>query len=459
MKFFDWSWLGLKLLLVEAPTKARHIQQFLGASWKVVATMGHVVELPLPNSMTEKQREKYGQYAQDIDNDFEPLFKVSRDKTKIVAEIKRLAAKADEIYIGTDPDIEGAAIGWHVLKLLKVNVPVYRVSWNEITKAAVENGIKNRELINEKKQEPAKFFGEAESALARAQWDRLFGFAASPLSWKLRRGTSAGRVQTPGTKLVVEREKRRLAFKTVDYYTIYGVFDGIQAELVEYKGKKIADGSKIDDNGVLQDGFHLITDADIKEIMKDLKTKKYQTGKISSKPYRRTPPPPFTTSSALQSIGSKTKMTAKQITSILQNLYQDSYTTYIRTVSIEAAPDAIKEARREIEKTFGKTLVPAKPRIYKNKKQDNSGHECIRNTLDDKTGKLVNVKLRDPKQQKVFDLIRLRFLASQSIDCEGTTWSTNFIANDKTAVFNASQTEIHEPGWTTIYELDEEVGA
>lgn len=449
----------MKLLLVEAPTKARHIQNFLGNDWKVIATRGHITELPLPNNMTEQQKKVYGQYSQDLDKDFKPLFKVSKDKRSVVKEIKTALDKSEELYIGTDADAEGAAIGWHLLETLKPKIPTYRVTWNEITEKAVKNGIKNKQLIDESKELPKEFYGQAKSAIARAQWDRLFGFGASPLSWRISQNTSVGRVQGPGTKLIVEREKRRLAFKSISYYSIFGEFEGIKAKLIKFNGEKIADGSKIDDEGNIAPGYKLITDKEIDDVLKELKTKQYEVGEIKSKPYRRTPPPPFTTSSALQSIGSKTRMTAKQITSILQNLYQDSYTTYIRTVSIEAAPEAIKAARIEIEQNFGKQLLPSKPRVHKDKKQDNSGHECIRNTLDDKTGRLVNPRINDTRAQKVFDLIRLRFLASQSIDTEGTTWSTEFRTEDKNTVFTASETEIHEPGWTKIYQLDEEVGA
>lgn len=447
------------LLLVEAPSKARHIQQFLGNDFIVKPTVGHFREMPLPKEMKPADKAKYGDYAQDTSGNFEALYAISKDKSKLVSELKKLLKTVDELVLATDADAEGAAIAWHALQELKPQIPTYRATWNEITDRAVRAGLAAKQLVDVKKQTPPDFFGQAESALARSQWDRLFGYGVSPLMWKMvRGGTSGGRVQTPGTKLTVEREERRLAFKSVAFYTVYGHFDGIQAKLTEINGKKIADASKIDDDGNLTKGYSLITDENIDKVLAALKAKSYEVGPVKSKPYRRTPPPPFTTSTALQSIGSKTRLSAKQLTSVLQSLYVSTHCTYIRTVSVEAAPEAIQEARAELKKLFGAKLVPATERVHKDKKAGNSGHECIRPVLDDNSGKLVNPKLTG-NDQKVFELIRLRFLASQSIDCEGTTWSTSFLATDGKATFTASETDIHEPGWTTVYQMDDEVGA
>lgn len=450
------------LIIVEAPSKARHIQTFLGSDYIVRASVGHVTEMPVPKQMSADEKKKYSEYAQDIQNNFEPLYKVSNDKKKIVTELKKLLKTVDNLVLGTDADNEGAAIAWHLFTQLKPAIPTYRATWNEITEKAVKEGLKNKKLIDFKKQEPKDFFGQAESALTRAQWDRLYGYGSSPYVWKtIKPGTSSGRVQTPGARLIVEREERRLAFTSVAFYSIWGDFEGAKARLVEFEGNKIADGSKIDDDGKLAKGYALITDANLQSTLASLKTKAYLVGDVNSKPYRRTPPPPFTTSSALQSIGGKTRQSAKQITHYFQDLYaSDGAVTYIRTVSVVAAPEAIAEARKEITKLFGAKLLPSAPRVYKDKNASaNSGHECIRPVLDDKTGKLVNKVFSDAKKQQIFDLIRLRFLASQAIDCEGVTWTASFDSTDKQAKFSASETEIHEPGWTTIYQVDEEVGA
>lgn len=450
--------MGKTLIIVEAPSKARHIQEFLGSDYIVKASVGHVREMPVPRNMSKEEKERFGDFAQDIQNHFDPLYKVSSDKKKVIADLRRALKLADELVLATDDDAEGHAISWHLYNELKPNVPTYRARWNEITKSAVEAGLKNRELIDYAKKTPKEFFGQAESALTRAQWDRLYGYGSSPYLWRaLKPGTSSGRVQTPGTKLVVEREERRLAFKSVSYYSVWGEFEGQRARLTEFNGEKIADGSKIDDEGNLAKGYLLITDKNLDETLVELKKKDYKIGEVKSKPYRRTPPPPFTTSSALQSIGGKTRLSAKQITSYFQDLYaSDAAVTYIRTVSVVAAPEAITEARKEIKRLFGAALIPSKPRVYKDKKAGNSGHECLRPVLEDNTGKLANRKFSDARKQSVFNAIRLRFLASQSIDCEGTTWTATFVAKDAKAKFAASETEIHEPGWTAIYHNDED---
>ncbi len=449
------------LIIVEAPSKAAHIQKFLGPNFIVKASIGHITEMPIPSKMTAEEKQKYSEYAQEVNNSFNPLFKVSSDKKKVVAELKRILKTVDECILATDSDAEGAAIAYHLLQELQPKVPTFRATWNEITDKAVREGLKNKKLINVAKQEPKDFFGQAESAITRAQWDRLYGYGSTSYIWRaVKSGTSSGRVQTPGTLLVVEREEKRLAFVSVSFYTIWGDFEGTKAKLTEFNGKKIADGSKIDDEGLVKDGYTLITDENLSEILSELKKKDYAVSDVSSKPYRRVPPAPFTTSTALQSIGAKTRQSVKQITKYFQELYSsDAAVTYIRTVSVVSAPEAVAEARKEITRLFGAKFIPGSPRVYTDKKSGNSGHECLRPVLDDNSGKIVNPKFGDPKKQQIFDLIRLRFLASQSIDCEGLTWTAKIDATDGNARFSASETEIHEPGWTTIYQLDEEVGA
>jgi len=444
------------LVILESPAKAKKVAGFLGADYIVRASVGHVRELPPPNKMTPAEKEKYSEYAIDIQNNFSPLFKNSRDKAKVIADLKTQLAKCDKLIGMTDDDSEGASILWHLLEILKPKVPVYRAVTHEITKTGVEDALKNMELVDQKKKQPDAFYGAAEAALTRALWDRLYGFSTSPYVWKtIKSGTSSGRVQTPGARLVVEREMKRLAFKSVSYYSISGLFGEHEGTLVEYKKQKIASGSHIDDEGVVKKGYLLITDDNLDDILKDLRKKDYVVGEVSSKPYRRSPPPPFTTAAALQSIGAKTRMGSKQITSILQNLYaSDGAITYIRTVSVEAAPEAIKAARASLKNLYGTNYVPGSPRVHKDKKSGNSGHEAIRPVLDD-SGNLLKKSFSDKKVDTVFDLIYRRMLASQSIDCVGTTWSASFVAVDGLAKFTASETEIHEPGWTKVYDAED----
>jgi DNA topoisomerase-1 len=438
------------LIAVESPHKAKVIQGFLGSNFIVLATVGHFKEMPIPKNMTPEQKKKYGDFAMDISNNFEPLWKTAPGKQKTITAFKAALKKVDQVVIGTDSDNEGALIGLLLVEELKTKLPMYRATWNEITKTAVLEGLKNKKLIDPGKQEPKDFYNAAASALARGSWDRLYGFSTSPYLWTvLKSGLSSGRVQLPGTRLVVERELKRLAHKSVSYYSITGLFDNTEAKLIEVDGKKIATAANIDDEGNVAKGYTLITDENVDSTIFFLNKQEYTVGDVKSKPYRRSSPPPFTTSTALQSIGNKTGMSSKQITSILQALYTDGHCTYIRTVSVVAAPEAIAASRKTIEKTYGKKFLPSSPRVFKDKKAENSGHECIRAVVNG--SELASVKLTDSKAQKVFDAVRNRMLASQAIDQEGTTWTAMFVSTDKKAVFSASETEIHEPGWTVIY--------
>lgn len=444
-------------VIMESPAKARKVQTYLGSQYIVEASVGHIRELPMPKALTKDQKEKYGEFSIDVKSgSFEPLFKVSPDKTKVVKNLKDKLAKCDEMIIFTDDDNEGAAIGMHLLEVLKPTVPVYRAVSHEITETAVKEALKNKKTVDEKKRLPREFWAAAESATTRALWDRLYGFATSPYVWRsLKPGASSGRTQSPGIRLVVEREEKRLAFTSVNFYSISSTFDDVPATLMEYKGQKIATGKDIGPDGELINSNLLITDENIDEIIKDLKKKDYSVGDVKSKPYRRSAPPPFTTMTALQSIGGKTGMSTKQITSLLQNLYaNEGVITYIRTVSVSCSPEAVDAARKELAKMYGNSMVSAQPKIFKDKKEGNSGHECIRPVVDH-GGSLVRPKLSDVRALKSFNAIFKRLLASQAIDCEGITWMMSVVSGDKEARFAASETEIHEPGWTKVYSDDD----
>lgn len=447
----------MKLLVVESPHKAKVIGGFLPKSeYIVAASVGHIRDIPMPKAMTEAQRQKYGSFGVDVNSpDFDALYKNSPDKAKVIQGLKQSLAKCSELILMTDDDFEGDAIAWHLLQVLSPKVPVYRATTHEITKDGVKEALQSKVPVREDKNTPASFFGRAQSALARGSWDRIYGFASSPYVWRaIKSGTSSGRVQTPGAKLVVEREIKRLRFTSISFYTIIADFDGVKATLAQYQGARIANSSHIDEDGKVKDGYLLITDSNVKEIIDFLGKQDYFVKDVGSKPYRRTPPPPFMTSSALQSIGAKTRMGSKQITGILQSLYMEGSITYIRTVSVTSAPEAVAAARKTLIKTFGKGYASPSPRQHKDKKSDNSGHECIRPTLS-QGGELLSKKFNDVKTQAVFDAIRNRMMASQSIDCTGTTWIASYASRQGDCVFTASETEIDEPGWTKIYDTGE----
>lgn len=447
--------MGKTLLIMESPAKAKKVQGFLGSNYIVKSSVGHFREIPVPKNMTVKEKEKYGDYGIDVDSaDFDALYKVSRDKSKVVKELKDALAKVDELVVFTDADNEGNAIFYHIMETLKPKVPTFRAVSLEITKPAILEGLKNRKQVDHVKHSPQDVYGSAESALTRASWDRLYGYATSPYVWRVFGGGSSGRVQTPGAKLVVEREMKRLSFKSVNYYTITAVMEGVDSVLVEYDGMKIAGGAQIDDDGVVKDGYLLITDENVDGILEELGKKDFVVNDVSSKPYRRTPPPPFTTSSALQSIGAKTNLGSKTITNVLQNLYVNSNITYIRTVSVQAAPESIQAAREALKKQYGSAMLHPTIRVYSDKSADNSGHECIRPVLDD-SGGLLFKSFSDLNERKVFSSIYRRFLASQAVDCTGVTWTARFVSNDGVAVFSGSETIIDVEGWTKVYSSDD----
>ena len=446
------------LIILESPGKVKKVQQYAGPNYVVKASVGHIRDLPVPKNMTAQQKEKYGDYAIDVNSpSFEPLYKNSLDKAKVIKELKDALSKCSELILFTDSDMEGQAISWHLLEVLQPKVPTYRATTLEITQAGIDAALKSKKLIDLKARTPKDFFQEAEAALTRGSWDRMYGYASSPFVWKaIKPGTSSGRVQTPGSRLVVEREEKRLAFKSINFYTIIGNFGTTTGKLVEYKKQRIATGNDIDEGGKVLKNRLLITDDNVEDILADLQKKQYQIDDIVQKPYRRSAPPPFTTSSALQAIGGKTGMSAKQITSIFQHLYgSEGAITYIRTVSVVAAPEAIDAARKEILRVYGKPYLSATPNVFKDKKAENSGHECIRPVLDS-SHNLFSKKFTDSKHQKVFDIIRLRMLASQGADCKGTIWTAVIRATDDNATFASSETEIVEAGWTQIYKPDGE---
>lgn len=445
------------LIIMESPAKAKKVASMLGSEYIVKASVGHIREIPTPKNMSDKQKKKYGDYGVDVKSaDFDTLYKISPLKTKVVKDLKDSLTRADQLIIFTDADNEGHAIGYHLLEVLQPHVPTYRAVTNEITKDAVLKALQDMVKIDVKNKTPHWFFQQAQSALARAVWDRLYGYSTSPYLWRITgAGSSSGRVQTPGTKLVVEREYKRLNFTSIKYYTITGVFHGVKATLVEYNGIKIAGRKNIGEDGVVPPEYLLITDDNVDTIIENLRGKDYTVDNVSSKPYKRTPPPPFTTSTGLQSIGAKTGMGSKQITSFFQDLYgSDGAITYIRTVSVTSSIEAVKAARDLLRKLYGDDMVPPTPRIYVDKKSANSGHECIRPVTHNDA--LKYEKFKDAKKQQVYDIVFKRYLASQSIDCTGVTWTVLFKSKDKKAVFHASEVEVSEQGWMRIYDDGED---
>lgn len=402
--------ISLKLIIVESPTKARTIKNFLGSDYKVVASKGHIRDLP---------KKKFGIKIESETQNFSPEYEISSDHKDIVNEIKKLAKTANAVYIATDEDREGEAIGYHINQIIDKNKQFPRIVFHEITKNAIVESLKNPRKIN---------LDMVNAQTARRLLDRIVGFKLSPLlNQKIQKGLSAGRVQSSALKLIVDKEREIKAFKPIKYFSIDAIFSkdsNVEAVLCEYNGKKIA---KLD----LQD------EKKAQEILEQAKTLTFLVKNIEEKSKKISPPPPFMTSSLQQSASSNLGFSPSRTMQIAQKLYEGVSTnqgtmgviTYMRTDSLNIAKVAQDSALKQIEKDFGKEYLPSKPRIYVNKqKSAQEAHEAIRPTLIDFTPQIAKDYLPSD-ELKLYTLIYNQFLASQSTDA--LFQSQNIIFSDK----------------------------
>lgn len=450
--------MGKKLLIVESGHKASAIGKFLGAEWTVKASVGHIRELMDTKKIPEAKKDKYGKYSIDTTT-WDALFQVSAGKTQLVSELKKLAAAADEVYLGTDLDREGEAIAWHLAQLLGTKKPTYRVGWREITKKAVDEGLKKKGQINQQ---------EVDAAIARQLYDRVFGFSISPVLWRtIQRGASGGRVQSPALRLIVNREKERLAFVKAEYMSVTGDFgvgspaSNLSAVLQTFGTRKIATGGSFGSDGKVKEGHLIITEDVWKKMSPMLKEYTYEISDVSTKPYSRKPPAPYTTSSFQQDVGTRLRMSSKQIMSMAQMLYDNGFSSYPRTDSVTLSDEAIKASRAEVVKLFGKGELPATANVYKSKaKNAQEGHEALRPTTDDKGDfrSPASIKTQLDRLNKdahsVYTAIYNRTVASQMKDAKGITTTVKIssmgTAADRTATFATSATVFTELGWTAL---------
>lgn len=386
-----------KLILVESPTKVKTIKKFVDNQYEVMATKGHIIDLP---------KSKLGV---DIENNFEPTYIVLRDKMKTLSELKKVIKKVDEVYLAADPDREGEAICWHVAKEIEKTKNMgqkkfYRVLFNEITKPAVLNGLSNPGQIN---------LNLVNAQQARRILDRLVGYKISPLLWKaIRKGLSAGRVQSVALKLIVERQREIDNFKPEEYWNIFAL---VATQLQEkFKVKLIEkDGQKIE----IKNG----KDSEI--IVNDLKNQEFFVSEVIKKERKRRPAPPFITSTLQQEAARKLNFTALKTMKIAQQLYegieikgegQVGLITYMRTDSLRVAKEAQLEALNFIKQEYGENYAPASPNFYKSKKSAQDAHEAIRPTSSFRTPEKIKDSL-DSDQYKLYSLIWKRFVASQMV--------------------------------------------
>ncbi|MEO7348632.1 MAG: type I DNA topoisomerase [Terrimesophilobacter sp.] len=445
-----------KLVIVESPAKAKTIAQYLGDDYVVHASVGHIRDLIEPKNLPpELKKGSLGKFSVDVENGFEPYYVVSDQKKKTVADLKRALKDADALYLATDEDLEGEAIAWHLLQVLNPKVPVKRMVFHEITKDAIQHARDNTREIN--------------TALVDAQetrriLDRLFGYEVSPVLWrKVGPGLSAGRVQSAATRLVVDRERERLAFVSATYWDILVALtpqtssEKFDAKLVRLDGARIATGRDFDDSGKLKSSAVALTEKSAEDLVAALRGQAttLRVSSVESKPYTRRPAAPFTTSTLQQEAARKLRFTARQTMSVAQGLYENGYITYMRTDSPSLSQQAINAARSQAAKLYGPETVPDKPRAYTGRsKNAQEAHEAIRPSGDEfRTPAELEGTLRG-NDWKLYDLIWKRTVASQMADARGSTATVTIAAqtSDKLAEFSASGTVITFRGFMAAYE-------
>jgi DNA topoisomerase-1 len=446
-----------KLVIVESPAKARTIAQYLGDGYEVQASVGHIRDLiDTKNLPPELKKGSLGKFSVDVENGFEPYYVVSDSKKKTVAELKRALKDADELYLATDEDREGEAIAWHLLEVLKPKVPVKRMVFHEITKDAIQRAEQNTR--------------EIDTALVDAQetrriLDRLYGFEISPVLWrKIGPGLSAGRVQSAATRLVVDRERERLAFVSANYWDLIAGLtpadadSAFSAKLARLEGRRVAQGGDFDDHGTLKADVVALDERAADTLVDALRapTARFTVAKLETKPYSRRPAAPFTTSTLQQEASRKLRFSARTTMSLAQSLYENGYITYMRTDSTTLSQQAIEAARRQAVALYGADSIPEKPRVYASKsKNAQEAHEAIRPSGDTfRTPAELSSQLRGD-EFKLYDLIWKRTVASQMADAKGSTATVTIAADGGEgahAEFTASGTVITFRGYQAAYE-------
>lgn len=453
-----------KLVIVESPTKARKIQSYLGDDYEVEASVGHIRDLPQPKDLpAEMKKGPYGKFSVDVDNGFDPYYVVHTDKKKKVSELKKALKDADELFLATDEDREGEAIAWHLIQELKPKVPVKRMVFHEITRDAILRALENtRELDQDL----------VDAQETRRILDRLYGYEVSPVLWrKVRQGLSAGRVQSVATRLVVERERERMAFVSADYWDVAGTFavsddaagqPSFRARLTQLAGDKVASGRDFDDRGRLKvrTGVVQLDERTANAVVAGLAAADFAVRSLETKPYTRRPAAPFTTSTLQQEAGRKLRMSSRQAMRTAQGLYENGYITYMRTDSPSLSAEATNAARRQAAELYGPEYVPGAPRLYASKsKGAQEAHEAIRPAGDSfRTPAQVAGELSGD-QFRLYELIWKRTVASQMADAKGSTASVRLGAtitggeqDGREAVFSASGTVISFRGFLAAYE-------
>lgn len=448
---------GSKLVIVESPTKAKKIGGYLGSEYTVMASVGHIRDLAQPSQVPAADKTKFGKFGVDVEDGFKPYYIVDGNKKKTVSELKSALKKADTLYLATDEDREGEAIAWHLVQTLKPKVPVKRMVFHEITKEAIKASLDNTRDVDD---------DMVDAQETRRILDRLYGYELSPVLWrKVGPGLSAGRVQSVATRLIVERERERMAFVRAPYWDVTATLEAPDADgnnvafdsrMVSLGGRRLAGSKDFGADGKLtaagaKDRVVQLDEAQASAIAQALKCATFTVASMETKPYRRRPVPPFTTSTLQQTAGNRLGMSSRQTMRAAQGLYENGYITYMRTDSVTLSQEAIAAAREAVIKHFGENYLSDAPKQYATKTAGaQEAHECIRP---------AGAKFRDPAeiaskvpadQLKLYTLIWQRTLACQMADATGSTATVRLSAPTESngeAMFQASGTVIEFPGF------------
>jgi DNA topoisomerase-1 len=450
-----------RLVIVESPSKAKTIAGYLGPDYFVEASFGHVRDLPrnAADVPAKYKGESWARLGVDVDNGFHALYVVSPDRKAQIAKLTKLSKEVDEIFLATDEDREGEAIAWHLVETIKPKVPIKRMVFHEITKSAIQAAVANPREIDR---------DLVDAQEARRILDRLYGYEVSPVLWKkVMPRLSAGRVQSVATRIVVERERQRMAFRTAEYWDINALLavqnaaDGpksFSATLIALDGDRIASGRDFEPTtGQVKPGagvVHLDGDG-ARGLAARLEDRPFTVTRVEEKPYRRRPYAPFITSTLQQEAARKMRFSSSQTMRTAQRLYENGYITYMRTDSVNLSETAITAARRQIAELYGPNNVPPQPRRYTGKvKNAQEAHEAIRPAGDNfrTPGEVANELSTD--EFKLYELIWRRTIASQMTDAIGNSVSVRIRAISTAGEevdFGASGKTITDPGFLRAY--------
>ncbi|RAV32435.1 type I DNA topoisomerase [Corynebacterium heidelbergense] len=455
-----------RLVIVESATKARKIAPYLGPDYIVEASVGHIRDLPrgAVDVPAKYKKEPWARLGVNVDDGFAPLYVVSPDKKKKVADLKSKLKQVDELYLATDPDREGEAIAWHLLQVLKPKVPVRRMVFHEITKPAILAAAQDtRELDHDL----------VDAQEARRLLDRLYGYEISPVLWKkVMPRLSAGRVQSVATRVIVERERERMAFVTADYWDLTaqlattsdlvtgaagdaGEPKSFTARLASVDGQRLAQGKDFGADGQLKVRARVLTQSDAHRLAQGLDSTQMWVRDVEEKPYTRRPYPPFMTSTLQQEAGRKLRFTSERTMRIAQRLYENGHITYMRTDSTTLSQSGIAAARQQAEELYGKQFVASAPRQYSRKvKNSQEAHEAIRPAGETfATPGALSGQL-DAEEYRLYELIWQRTVASQMADAKGTSMRVTVQGTARSGEeceFTATGRTVTFPGFLKAY--------